>query len=180
MADLKVTHEQLLRGVSVEEQVVLATRSLLASTRAPGPANVDSLNAQFSRALAFYQFRPLLGTLDALVETGDIRLVRDSGLRTLLLSYRNDVEVALDIHRRSNDATVRIVERLGQSINLPSVFSASDGDGPFPTQWLTHFRDPGLQSDILLLSSGADTRLGSLRRVLSSLDSLVLRLEEPR
>ena len=94
---------------------------------APEPPPRDSLFAWRS-ALARIRFaRPVLGTAEALVATGDLALVRDDSLRSAISAYLEGVR----IHLADQDEQMRIwwdgLDRLDQGLDVIESYHRSIG-----------------------------------------------------
>lgn len=78
------------------QQMIQSTEVLPAqdslSGRIPGPD-----------AFANPDFRPLLGTYNALLETGDLQLLRRASLRFRLVAYLSSIETTRDVVRQSSE-----------------------------------------------------------------------------
>jgi hypothetical protein len=99
---------------SRREMVGAIVRALMPARPLP-PA--DSLRFWWSQGpLGFSDPRLVLGTLRALIESGDFRLVGDSQLRLALLAYREEVEGDLRalerLEQQQGATTSRILERI--------------------------------------------------------------------
>jgi hypothetical protein len=59
---------------------------------------VDSLFAWHGAASTIWPTRPVLGTAEALVATGDLALIRDDSLRTAVTAYLDDLRRLMAVH----------------------------------------------------------------------------------
>jgi len=79
-------------NLSVHDSAVAAAKALLDLT-GPGPTDVssDSLARLIPAILRLPYFRPPLGTLDALIGSGQLSLIQDDSLRSALASFPSAV-----------------------------------------------------------------------------------------
>ncbi len=118
-ADLKQNRDLLAEAISTERAHLALAEKVELAVYQVEPPDVDSLRAwlgQRREALWWYSDPRLLdGTMTALVETGDLALVRDPSLRSSVLSYlgqlRADSEEFRRFIQRGMDASVVIADR---------------------------------------------------------------------
>jgi hypothetical protein len=164
------THENAVRvGTAIAEDSALqrSTRRWTAILRGSGPPPpADSLPPLGGGSELFRtsDFRPLLGTYAALVETGDLQLLRSPALRFRLVAYQSSLETVREILSRS----VESMERDEDSF-FRVVIPLRAGGGPGPD------RAGGLvaavrgREDVLLPIGAAAAVRGRRLRALRSL-----------
>lgn len=106
-------NERRLEEVLAQERVQLeATKSVLGALRSAEPISADSARAWLSRR-AFYYSDPrlLLGTFEALLQTGDINLLRDDRVRSAVIAYASQVNADMAEFGRWIEASSSLVAR---------------------------------------------------------------------
>jgi hypothetical protein len=113
-ADLTTSERILAEGVEFIWGRAEASALVLHSFWQSDPPPADSLVVWLRAPMSFRPFRPILGTVEALVSTGDLRLVRDDSLRAQVVTYLEttrghlaDAERYEQTYYRSGVATVR-------------------------------------------------------------------------
>jgi hypothetical protein len=87
-ADLAATERALQDALRGDSTLVMANSRLVSALYRPGPLSPDSARGWLHWQLGWYSDpRPLLGTVTTLIETGDIRLIRDAELRSEIVAY---------------------------------------------------------------------------------------------
>ena len=122
LTDLRETERALDEADSglldTERAANLVHRAFYTPERPPR----DSLRVWMGRSGGARTVRPVLGTVEALVATGDLALVRDDSLRSALLDYleasRAELDVLLILHEMIGEANREIYRR----VDLPSLF----------------------------------------------------------
>jgi len=88
LVDLQENREQLQALVQGQERVVEAGRVLVRVSNGNEPVqSVDSMVSVINRAAQFYRLEPVTGAYDALVASGDLRLIRNDSLRSGLANF---------------------------------------------------------------------------------------------
>lgn len=79
-------------------------------------------------------FTPVRGTLDALVETGDVTLIRRADLRRSLITARQLLENAEGAFRTFDESDLDALASLNRRVNR---WAISDGTSParYPVDW---------------------------------------------
>ena len=96
-ADLRETERLMAEADSVMWPANLAVTALVRSFRTAERPPVDSVAAWLTAVTITVDPRPVLGTAQALVSTGDLALIRDDSLRTAVTAYLDDTRRASDI-----------------------------------------------------------------------------------
>lgn len=93
-ADLTANIGSLEEALSSEAMTESAVQSAIDAVVSGGPIAPDSVQLWLHerRGLSYADPRLLTGTIDALVNTGDLRLVRDASIRQGLVSYLPRIE----------------------------------------------------------------------------------------
>jgi hypothetical protein len=100
-ADLRATEEGIARADSGALGTDRSGARLLRAFYLPERPPRDSLLAWFSGTWRVATARPTLGTAEALVATGDLRLLRNDSLRTAVTTYLNESQRMLHDYNSS-------------------------------------------------------------------------------
>ncbi|MGL6222043.1 MAG: hypothetical protein ACRC6L_00510 [Steroidobacteraceae bacterium] len=87
LVDLQTTIDLVTSAVAEEVDSEAATKRLMAQFETDKSADPESVSGMISLACAFTNPVPVLGTVDALVSTGELRLIRDPGRRSRITRY---------------------------------------------------------------------------------------------
>lgn len=87
LADLQTTRDRVTSAVAGEVDSEIATKELLVHFETDQSADPESVSGLLSLACSFSNPVPVLGTVDALVSTGDLRLIRDTDRRSRITQY---------------------------------------------------------------------------------------------
>jgi hypothetical protein len=98
VSDLEATERTLTLADSVEWRFGRATAKLQHAFYALERPPRDSLIAWIDEASWIRPTRPILGTAEALVATGDLGLIRDDSLRSAITAYLDDMRRLAAIH----------------------------------------------------------------------------------
>ena len=96
------------------------------------PAPPDSIRQWFIRALAYWVVQPTLGTGEALVGTGDLRLIKDDSVRALLPTYINVMNAFDGFEQERSDDFRSSLDELRRHVDIDqlrlSELSATERD----------------------------------------------------
>ena len=129
-ADLLATAEGLTEAISVDQRAREgADRAIEAinSRRLPPSDSLVAWTAAATNSSA--SFYPTMGTVTALVESGELRLIRDEALRQQVLHYHSSVESALRIVDAVDPHTWRTIERLGGMLSWAALLNRTRHGG---------------------------------------------------
>lgn len=176
-ADLSVTADDLAEAIAVDRHARDgADRAITALNASPLPPS-DSLAiwlaAATNSSAAFY---PTMGTVTALVESGELRLIRDEDIRRTVLRYHSAVESALRIVDGVDPHMWRTLERLGGMVSWPALLQPDDAHR-FTVDWALLASDRAFHSALYDLRLVASNRLFALSTLRESLDALLASLE---
>jgi hypothetical protein len=133
----------------------------------------DSLASWIWTAGATSVFEPAMGTLTALVQTGDIRLLRNEELGGVLLRHQQVID---HFHRQSDryeNHRLSSFRDLGRAMSLDVLPAQYGSPQPLlPVDWASAVRDPVLHSSVFNLVLAAKVRLDLLTRSQASLDEV--------
>lgn len=93
-SDLRINEQRLREAIRLEETTRESAGAVLAAIGAAAPVSADSAHAwMIERRASFYSDpRLLVGTVSALMETGDINLLRDREIRQQIIEYQSQIE----------------------------------------------------------------------------------------
>jgi hypothetical protein len=97
-ADLHETERVFAEALEASRPPTQATRRIYQAFYAVERPSQDSLARWIHRCWVLEGARPVLGTAEALVATGDLALVRDDSLRTAIMNYLDTVENFMFAH----------------------------------------------------------------------------------
>lgn len=173
LTDLDATEEHLRGLVTSRENTVTSGSRLLDALSQPTLPPGDTLDSLVGRLARLEIFRPTLGTVDALVETGDLRLIGDSEVKRLLLRYRNGARSGLEVAQIATGITLAGIERLGQSIS----FTSPVEDGRLPeNDWESLSRDRRIHNEVGFIVGAVDSQLNEIRQFQSVVAELTAAL----
>jgi hypothetical protein len=176
-ADLTETADHLAEAISVDRRARDGADGVTAALNASGLPPSDSLaswlTAATNSSAAFY---PTMGTVTALVESGELRLVRDEDLRRRVLQYHSAVESALRIVDAVDPHMWRTLERLGGMLSWPALLQPEEAHR-FPMDWGELASERAFHGALYDLRLAATNRLFALSSLSESLDSLLTALE---
>lgn len=199
--DLDVNARGLEKSLAQDSLRMDLNRVVLQAMRRPGPLVPDSARAWLRWNRGWYSDpRPILGTVTTLIQTGDIRLIRDPALRAGIVSYASSMTT--DIERLSknvdrlmqaNDAERLRFERDGMPSDIdvyePDRPAHSKEDGSYTDReverrlalysasWRVLRADPELRSIQTIRIMGFGTRVFYLRSMLALTRELRRQLE---
>ncbi len=87
IADLEATERKMVDVSQFNVASLAATESLLVAFENPEGAELDRINQLLIEMAAFDNPVPVLGTVDALISTGDLRLIQNAEIRLAITQY---------------------------------------------------------------------------------------------
>lgn len=171
-ADLLATDAGLTEAISVDERARTGADRAIEAINSPRLPLSDSLVAWTAAATnSSASFYPTMGTVTALVESGELRLIRDETLRQQVLHYHSSVESALRIVDAVDPHTWRTIERLGGMLSWAALLDP-DEERRFPIDWSALANDRSFHAALYDLRLASSNRLFALRTLETSLQSL--------
>lgn len=130
LADTRANQERVDSAFASDSAAMVSTRRLLALLSDTTPAPPDSARRGLPGGDAFASpdFRPLLGTYTALLETGDLQLLDSPGLRFRLVAYQSSLESVRETVRHTAETMERHEDSYFRAL-LP-LLAARGGQGP--------------------------------------------------
>jgi hypothetical protein len=152
--DLRETGRTLQEALDQDIEHKTTNAELLAALYRPEPLELASARLWFKRSTGWFSDpRPVLGTIDTLIATGDIGLIRDPELRSRIMAYASlvtsdmaELNRSVDRLTGANDAERKRLELIG----LPPVeeYSEEQMSSLFPrylSSWSAMQSDPDLR-----------------------------------
>jgi hypothetical protein len=180
IADVRENERTLRSALQLDSTTADGIQRLLSALdRVPAPQS-DSLRLWMQRPPVFYSDpRPRLGTVNALIETGDIRLFRDERVRSAVIAYSSAMEEERAEASRALDVLVPgglLLARRFRAAGLPTVAPGADGRfRPAALERLTEgvvARWPEIRSDPQVFEALLNATVGYASRV-SSLEAML-------
>lgn len=162
--DLEATRAQLGPAVDTYRSQLAASQAFLSGLNQRTHRANDSLDVLVRRSSSFPEFRLIMGTIDGLMDGGDLGIVRSPAVRNALLTYRNVVEDAKVQHEAMSRLFLDGLQRIGESANLEAALGPSS-DSLEPANWLEATRDPGVPSAALMMSLALVNMMYSYQQV---------------
>lgn len=176
-ADLSTTDEALTEAITVDERARVGADRMIQALNARRLPTSDSLSAWIAAATnSSASFYPTMGTVTGLIESGELRLVRDEELRRKVLQYHSSVEAALRIIDAVDPHMWRTIERLGGMLSWSALLEP-DGQQRFTIDWEVLASDQAFHGAVYDLRLAAGNRLFALRSLQQHLESLLAELD---
>lgn len=106
-ADLDTTEQSLQWISEFHIEAALAAARVGRAFWKPEPPTLAELSADLGRPFRSMRERPVLGTIEALIATGDLRLIRSNALRTELTTYAEFAEATIENIQRHDETYYR-------------------------------------------------------------------------
>ena len=120
--DFLANREQLTRVLAALDIAVAGQREMLrvihGHSPRPGP---DSLGGLVFSTVTFARFEPVMGAYDAMLSAGDLRLIRDSDLRSKLAQFAEMADAGFEDEEQMIDLRVRLFGLLGENGDILSI-----------------------------------------------------------
>lgn len=117
-ADLDATVDLLAQTGDELAPSERAADRLFESFRTAEPLPADSILVLVSVATILHHVNPVLSTIEALVATGDLSLIRDDSLRTALPAYLEQQRTLLAWQAKVLDLTVNAIIAISRHVDL--------------------------------------------------------------
>lgn len=128
-ADFAENIVRLEELVSLQDDIVAAQTRLLRIIydHDPRPDN-DELVRIITTAQSFHRLKPVMGAYQAMVSSGDLRLLRDQELRAALADFAGTLGDGYEDEELGTQLRVQMFAAMSESIDILSVFSEDYGD----------------------------------------------------
>lgn len=169
-ADL-ARNEQLARSTAeASGRRILAGTRLQEAFRSATPAPPDSLDRWLSELFTATLLHPRTGTLDALIDTGDLNLVRSDSLRALLTDYRGTAEQVIAVVDEMSDLGLRSFAAVQERMDL---WAVREGKAVHTAaHWAAAARDPAFRGQVYAVTVSHATRRRSATALLDATEAL--------
>ena len=174
-ADLQESERELNEAIAADSLVWISAYGFIEGITSDLMAPADSLDVWLTRTYQPSMFHPRTGTLQALIQSGDLRLVEDGELHDAILSQATSVDVWRTLYSSMHEAQLRAFARFGYFVNVATEVGSRRTVTP---DWRTLSREPGLLSEVRQFGITADIRMGLLLRLRASQRELLQRLQE--
>ena len=182
ISDLDGTQRTLQEALTEDSIRGEANRRFAAALHQPGALDADSARPwlEVPRGLSYYSDpRPVLGTVTTLIQTGDIKLIRDAGVRSRIVAYSawmtTDMEeLSRNVNRLvgANDAERLQWEQHGMQMPSWYLQNAQETAGMYLAAWPVIKNDPLFRSAVQVRFLVFSNRVFYLKRMLESTATL--------
>jgi hypothetical protein len=175
LSDAKETRSRLRVSIAGDSIMLLEAERVMTQAFSNRTPPRDSLNLHSG----YQQFRPLTGTYSALVQNGDLRLVRSDSIRFRVIDYVALIQNTEVLLRHTESLIWNSHERLHRGLTVHSRTGGRGGSGEW-TQLNVEalLNDPEVVSAIRLHASASDNRLRNFRRLEEPTANLIRLLEK--
>jgi hypothetical protein len=174
-ADLRESARELDEAIAADSLVYASAYSFIGGITSEPMAAADSLDVWFTRTYSPSIFHPRTGTLQALIQSGDLRLVEDAELHDAILTQATSVDMWGTFYSSMHETQLRAFGRFGYFVNVETELGSERTVTP---DWRTLSRQPGLISEVRQFGISAGYRMDVLLRLRASQRALLQRLEE--
>ena len=177
LVDFQGTERALEAAITADTKMLERVNSVLnLAFRRPFPPD-DSLELP----TGYNQFEPLTGTLTALVQGGDLRLISNDSIRFDLIRLSTVLEATKTILRDAETliwhSTEQVVLGRARHSRYMPAGEASSGGGSVKVDAATALNDPDIIGALQLQAVASQIRLFNLRRLQKPTARLIGRLE---
>jgi hypothetical protein len=165
LVDFRATERQLQAAIAGDTKKFESASLVIDRAYRGRFAPTDSLEVP----TGYFQFRPLTGTLTALVEGGDLRLLDSDSLRYALVAYSSTIDEIETILRHTEALIWNSTERiaLGRARHSQSALrrAANNGSGWGQVDVAGALNDPEIISAFQVQAMASQIRLFNLRHL---------------
>lgn len=123
------------------------------------PASADSLAFWFENTLRSTSYRPASAIADALVETGDLSLIRDPDIRRLIIEYRGQAQQMRDVVNVFDASSLEAVASINRRVDRRAIRQNSLDQ----VEWQRIASDPVVRGDLGTHGIAVSARLANAR-----------------
>lgn len=172
--DFLFNRQELTRVLADLEVAVARQREMLRVVHGhsprPGP---DSLGMLVFSTVTFARFEPVMGAYNAMLNAGDLRLIRDADLRSNLARFAELADTGFEDEEQMTALRVRLFGLLGEHGDILSIVYPAWREGTgLPASSMT------MDVDALLVSPEFSTLVTNMAFGEASMLSYYLRMEE--
>ena len=158
VADLEETLEGIVESQAELQETQQKLIDGLASQVLP---SADSLGQWFDRSLRTNVFRPYTPIADALIETGDLALILDDGLRRAIIAYRSAASGAREVLNAHTSMTADAYARIYRRVDRRSAARGA-------VDWRDLAGDIAFRGDVATYRTSISVQRGNFQRVLAA------------
>lgn len=178
LADSRENERRLSDALDLERSQLSANRRVLAAVRSRAPIPPDSARAwRRERALHYADPRLLFGTMEALMATGDINLIRDAEVRTKAIAFSSQLHADMAEFNRWVDDLVQAGPALIDKVEAVIMAGGTVDEDPFVTAIAEARDDPAVRGALLRMELSTQYRILYLERMASALRDFLPILE---
>lgn len=174
-ADLVLSGRDLDEAIVADSIVASGATSFSAGITADPMAPADSLDRWLRQTFLPSVFHPRTGTLQALIQSGDLRLVDDVELHDAILNQATAIDAWRTFYVSAEETQLHAFGRFGYFVNLETEVGATRTATP---DWRALSQEPGLISEVRQFSVSAAFRLVVMERLRASQRELIAKLRE--
>lgn len=169
LSDLAESEQRFEEAAELEAQQSAAGQSALNAIASGGAIEPDSAQAWLieRRALFYSDPRPLTGTLTALVETGDLRVIRDPAKRQGVIAYLSQISADKTEFDRFVDQTMGYIAQF-REVGMGSDFAWTSLGASSVRALVNDTRNPALPVALEGLIISCEIRIVYLNRMLEA------------
>jgi hypothetical protein len=173
------TNEQMARTTLeyMDERVQLGSRLLDAIRTRPLPPP-DSLDHWLDGFLGVAPLYPWMGTVQALIETGDLNLIRNDALRTGIIDYVGHVQLGSEMTASIDQLALRSLGDIHQRVDVEGLREAATAHSR--ADWDRLADDPIMRGSVSALLVGHSARRRSADGILNATIALREQVELAR
>jgi len=174
-ADMSASRDRTEEQIERSRTIAGAAERLLEGLNQPVHPPVDSLRHWWGYLFSLGVYRPSSVAIDALVDGGDLGLIRDPELRRAIMTYREQAEMTETATTIGDDLTSRAVSRIGEDLSLANL-SLRPSESRLPLDWQAAAQNPAFQSQVQIIgvmASSTAQQLRLLHAAGTALDSLI-------
>ena len=180
-SDLRINEQRLQEAIRLEQLTRGGASDVLTALGAGAAIPLDSAQTwMIERRAPFYSDpRLLLGTVSALMETGDINLLRDIRTRQQIIEYQSQIEADQAEFGRWVDRLADYLQEFYAQAVGSDLWRQTDADLPHQVRALTAGQgNQGMLNPFFGMYWTSGIRITYLQRMLEHTRSLLARLDE--
>ncbi len=172
LGDLRVTEAALDTAVTEYRTALEGSLAVVAAVNRVPPVWGDSTTALLLGSGSVPVFTAVMGTIDGLIEGGDLALLRSPVVRTALLRYRGAVENLEAVSAVQSPLLLRAFERIGASVSMAMLLDTGHGlRGNI--RWQELAADPAFGSDLAWIYLSLQNTVVALEQVEEELSAAI-------
>lgn len=177
LLDLRETEERLQLSIAGDTEYLDEVNWLLDRAFRGPPPPADSLGVP----TGYSEFRPLTGTQVALVEGGDLRLLRSDSIRFELIAYSALIDATETVLRHTEtliwNSTDRLIYSQARHSQFAAAFGSTKTGGGQAIDVAAALNDPDLVAALQAHVAASRNRIASLRLLEEPLSNLIRLVE---